>query len=291
MSQRNKMNGKSWDEIKQEPMNWIQMNIDHCDPEDSFHVKAQNEIPYALIEVMDNQAPPEAFLCTFSGMKTRKFHVQTHLTICEYFVQHIGKTLQYETIEGATYTLTIEQYSANTKKQESEDYGNKKIFIKPMGFNITAAQATDAFRIHMTELGIIQKGMVWQVTDPATRTRTGAWGAGFEYTSLFAVDMVIRKNVTIRIEGNPAKLTFHKAFADSQGFCNICNKYTAHPPPIAYGIPPQHHPRHHESEKCDCHVKKGKRPAETKASKVTAFEMRRAKATKTTFTAAPAAPQ
>ena len=64
------MNGKSWDEIKMEPMNWIQLNIDSCVPEDSFHVKAQNEIPYALTDVMEHQAPPEAFLCTFSGMKT-----------------------------------------------------------------------------------------------------------------------------------------------------------------------------------------------------------------------------
>ena len=46
------MNGKSWDEIKMEPMNWIQLNIDSCVPEDSFHVKAQNEIPYALIDVI-----------------------------------------------------------------------------------------------------------------------------------------------------------------------------------------------------------------------------------------------
>ena len=53
MSQGNTMNGKTWDEIKQEPMNWIQLNIDHCNPEDSFHVKAQNEIPYALVDVMD----------------------------------------------------------------------------------------------------------------------------------------------------------------------------------------------------------------------------------------------
>ena len=126
MSQGNTMNGKSWEEIKKEPMNWIQLNIDGCVPENSLHVKAQNEIPYALIDVMEHQAPPEAFLCTFSGMKTRKFHIQTALTICEHFAQHVGKTITYETIDGATYTLTIEQYNAETKKQASEDYGIKK---------------------------------------------------------------------------------------------------------------------------------------------------------------------
>ena len=283
MSQANTMNGKTWDEIKMEPMNWIQMNIDGCFPEDSLHVKAQSEIPYALIDVMDEPAPPEAFLCIFSGMKTRKFHVQTQLTICEYFHQHIGKKIEYETTGGAMYTLTIERYNAESQKKATEDYGNKKMFIDTKGFNITAAQATDTFRIHMAELGISLKGEVWEVTDATTRTRTGSWGAGFEYMSLFAIDLIIRKNVMIRIDGNPAKLTFHKAFADSQKFCNSCNKYTAHPPPIAYGIPPQHHPHHHESEKCDCHLNKGKRPAETKASKVTAFQMRRAKAKKTTL--------
>ena len=41
MSQANTMNGKTWDDIKMEPMNWIQMNIDSCFPEDSLHVKAQ----------------------------------------------------------------------------------------------------------------------------------------------------------------------------------------------------------------------------------------------------------
>ena len=181
------------------------------------------------------------------------------------------------------HTLTIERYNAESQKKATEDYGNKKMFIDTKGFNITAAQATDTFRIHMAELGISLKGEVWEVTDATTRTRTGSWGAGFEYMSLFAIDLIIRKNVMIRIDGNPAKLTFHKAFADSQKFCNSCNKYTAHPPPIAYGIPPQHHPHHHESEKCDCHLNKGKRPAETKASKVTAFQMRRAKAKKTTL--------
>ena len=35
---------------------------------------------------MEHQAPPEAFLCTFSGMKTLKFHIQTPLTICEHFI-------------------------------------------------------------------------------------------------------------------------------------------------------------------------------------------------------------
>ena len=28
-----------------------------------------------------------------------------------------------------------------------------------MGFSISAAQATDTFRTHMTELGLVQKGM------------------------------------------------------------------------------------------------------------------------------------
>ena len=197
-------------------MNWIQLNIDSCVPEDSFHVKAQNEIPYALIDVMEHQAPPEAFLCTFSGMKTLKFHIQTPLTICEHFIQHVSKTIKYETIDGATYTLTIEQYNADTKKKASEDYGNKKIFIDTKGFNITAAQATDAFRIHMTELGIIQKGTVWEVTDPATRTRTGAGGAGFEYTSLFAVDMIIRKNVMrSALHCGPDEARWHPRTGDS----------------------------------------------------------------------------